>query len=415
MEMRVGKLASASALLFIGTLASGILGYLYQIIMGRMLGPADYALLTTVLALYAIFTTPLGALMMLISRKVSEYNANARLDYLVHFFYSINVKIFVLGFFVVGIVLFFADQIQVYLKVDNLNLIYVMGVLIFLSIFPTINNAFLQGLQKFKWFSFLGALGVFLKICFSTLFVWLDFGVAGAIIGIIFSCGLVMTIGYFVLTHPLFKKGRGSSPKSHFENMAILPVLIANFSFVLMTQFDMVLVNYYFNSYEAGLYAAASVLGKAVMYLPSGIALALFPMVAENQAKNLSSSHLLVQAVLLTTMLCLMGALFYFICGDFLIFLFYGEGYQGAGNILKYFSMAMFPMALVMVAEYFLIARGVVLFSYLFALMAPLQLIAIHFFHETLLSVVFVMAASSTILVIAGYGSMWKIFRRDKV
>lgn len=412
MAIRLSRLASASAMLFSGTLASGVLGYTYQVLMGRMLGPAEYALFTTVLALYAIFSTPLGTLMMVISRKVSEYYANADYESLVHLFHSMNLRGLMIGFFGIGMALIFSGQIQTYLRVDSPNLIYFLYALIFLSIFPTINNAFMQGLQKFQWFSLLGALGVFLKICFSALFIWLGLGVGGAVVGILFSCGFIMFVGYFVLSDPLFKVPKKVTKRAHLSIKTIFPVLIANIAFVAMTQLDMVLVNYYFPSHEAGLYAAASVLGKAVMYLPGGIALALFPMVAENHAKNLSSWHLLAQAVLLTSLLCAIGAIFYFLFGESLIFRLYGANYQGAGDVLKYFSLAMFPMALVMVAEYFLIARGIVIFAYLFALMAPLQLIAIHYYHETLLTVVFVMAISGTSLAVIGYGIMWKIFHK---
>ena len=51
---------------------------------------------------------------------------------------------------------------------------------------------------------------------------------------------------------------------------SILPVIVANISFAIMTQADMVLVNYHFSSEIAGEYAAASILGKAVLYLRVG-------------------------------------------------------------------------------------------------------------------------------------------------
>jgi O-antigen/teichoic acid export membrane protein len=192
-----------------------------------------------------------------------------------------------------------------------------------------------------------------------------------------------------------------------------LPILIANTAFAAMTQLDMVLVNYYFPPHEAGLYAAASIIGKAVMYLPSGIAMALFPMVAENNARDQSSAHLLLQAVGLTALLCTAGAVFYLLLGEWIIGILYGPSYEGSGEILRIFGFAILPMAMVMVAEYFLMAKGRVLFAYLSAIIAPLELTAIYFWHDSLQSVVIIMGVSGLLLAILGYGMLWPAFRKS--
>ena len=71
-------------------------------------------------------------------------------------------------------------------------------------------------------------------------------------------------------------------------------------------------------------------------------------------------------------------------------------------------------MALVMVAEHFLIAMGQVLFAYLFAVVAPLQLLAIYFYHETLLNVIIILGVSGALLVIIGYSLLWRNYKNGK-
>lgn len=401
------KLASASAWLFLGTIVGGILGYAFHVLMGRMLTPIEYALFSTMMALYSVFATPLGTLMMVISRKVSEYRAQQDTGSLTHFFYSINTRSAAIGGLLIGICFLFSPQLQAYLKAPSAIPVYLLGVLLFLTIFPTINNAFMQGMQKFEWYSALGSLSVLLKIVFSVTLVWLGYGVAGAIGGIILAYLVILSLTYGVLYHPLTGGRYKPSLKTHLSLKSAWPVLIANLAFAAMTQFDMVLVNYYFPAHEAGLYAAASILGKAVMYLPSGIALALFPMVAESHALKQSSAHLLFQAVGLTAVLCAAGAIFYYLFGESIINLLYGESYRGAGEVLKLFGFAIFPMSLVLVAEYFLIAKGRVLFAYLFVIVAPLELVAIHFYHESLQMVVVIMGISGLLLTFLGYGLLF--------
>ena len=406
-----GKLARASIWLFVGGIAGGLLGYVFQILMGRMLSTQEYGLFSAMIALSTVLSAPLSTLMMVVSRKISEYRTRQDSGSITHLYYSINIRTAIVAALMLGVYLFFVPQIQFYLKVPSITPVYLLGALLFLAFLPAINSAFLQGLQRFIWLSASGSFIVLFKIIFSAALVWLGYGVAGALGGTILAVIAGWLITYGALHQPL-AEGRGLPFQTeHLSIKPALPVLAANVSFATMTQLDIVLVNYYFPAHEAGLYAAASILGKAVMYLPGGIAMALFPMVAENHARSQGSAHLLLQALGLTTLLSGAGAVFYFLFGEGIVAFLYGEHYRGAGEVLKFYGFAILPMALVLVVEHFLIAKGRVLFAYLFLFTAPLQLIAVYFFHDSLQMVVAVMGVSGLTLALLGYGLLWRAFK----
>lgn len=406
-----GKLVRASAGLFVGGVVGGMLGYVFQVVMGRMLSTAEYGLFSAMMALFVILGAPLNTLMLVISRKVSEYRAMSDNGSITHLYFSINIRTLIVGVLVLGTYLLFAQQVQTYLKAPSIVPVYLLGAMLFLT-FPTaINNAFLQGMQRFSWLSASTSLGVLFKLACSSWFIWLGYGLSGAVGGVVAASLVLWLVGYGVLHQPLTQGRKKTYQTAHLSFKSAIPVLIANAAFATMTQIDMVLVNFYFPQHEAGLYASASILGKAVMYLPGGIVMALFPMVAENHARKEASAHLLFQAVMLTALLCGAGAIFYYIFGEKIVALLYGQNYREAGEVLKYFGIAMIPMALVLVAENFLIAKGKVLFAYLFLAIAPLQLTAIYFFHQSLQMVVIVIGISGLILAIIGYGLLWQAFR----
>ncbi len=60
--------------------------------------------------------------------------------------------------------------------------------------------------------------------------------------------------------------------------------------------------------------------------------------------------------------------------------------------------------------EYFLITKGRVMFAYLFMIVAPLQVLAIYWYHDSLLMVVGMMAAFGVLLVRVGFGLLWHAF-----
>jgi len=411
-QLFLGKLARASSWLFVGGVAGGILGYLFQIIMGRMLSVAEYGIFSALMAMIVVIRAPMTTLSMIISRRVSTYRSeqdNGKLGYL---FYWINRKLLLIAVVLIVLVVFNIKPLQNFLLIEKSAHLYLLLIILLIAFPQAVNNAYLQGLQYFKWLSVSGVLATLLKIIIAVILIYFGLGVAGALGGVIFSTFIILILTYVVLRPSLSKNNASISNTTHLLFKSAMPVLLANVAFAVMTQIDMVLVKYYFSEQEVGIYAAASILGKAVMYLPGGIAMALFPMVAENHASGKSSAHLMFQAVGVTALLSLTGALFYYFFADSIIVLLYGNDYKEAANVLKYFGFAILPMALIMVAEHFLIAMGRVLFAYLFMVVAPLQLIAIYYYHDTLLDIVAVLSISGIILVVSGYGLLWRTFKK---
>lgn len=411
-QLFLGKLARASSWLVVGGVAGGILGYLFQIIMGRMLSVSEYGIFSALMAMIVVIGAPMATLSMIISRRVSTYRSeqdNGKLGYL---FYWINRKLLLIAVVLIVLVVFNIKPLQNFLLIEKSAHLYLLLIILLIAFPQAVNNAYLQGLQYFKWLSVSGVLATLLKIIIAVILIYFGLGVAGALGGVIFSTFIILILTYVVLRPSLSKNNASISNTTHLLFKSAMPVLLANVAFAVMTQIDMVLVKYYFSEQEVGIYAAASILGKAVMYLPGGIAMALFPMVAENHASGKSSAHLMFQAVGVTALLSLTGALFYYFFADSIIVLLYGNDYKEAANVLKYFGFAILPMALIMVAEHFLIAMGRVLFTYLFMVVAPLQLIAIYYYHDTLLDIVAVLSISGIILVVSGYGLLWRTFKK---
>ena len=411
-QLFLGKLARASSWLVVGGVAGGILGYLFQIIMGRMLSVSEYGIFSALMAMLVVIAAPMTTLSMIISRRVSTYRSeqdNGKLGYL---FYWINRKLLLIAVVLIVLVVFNIKPLQNFLLIEKSAHLYLLLIILLIAFPQAVNNAYLQGLQYFKWLSVSGVLATLLKIIIAVILIYFGLGVAGALGGVIFSTFIILILTYVVLRPSLSKNNASISNTTHLLFKSAMPVLLANVAFAVMTQIDMVLVKYYFSEQEVGIYAAASILGKAVMYLPGGIAMALFPMVAENHASGKSSAHLMFQAVGVTALLSLTGALFYYFFADSIIVLLYGNDYKEAANVLKYFGFAILPMALIMVAEHFLIAMGRVLFTYLFMVVAPLQLIAIYYYHDTLLDIVAVLSISGIILVVSGYGLLWRTFKK---
>jgi O-antigen/teichoic acid export membrane protein len=397
------RLARASGLMFASGLAGGLLGYAFQVLMGRLLSIADYGLFATFMALLTVIAVPFSALSMIVTRKVSAYRAKNQPERIAGIFWWVNKRLFWAAIVVTLGALPFSPLMRDYFRLDSLVSVWIFLFVIFFSFFSAVNPAILQGQQNFRWLAASGMASPSFRIIFCVVLVLAGFKLNGALMGVVFALAVSWLVTFLPLRRTVVSPAGSGSAGGHLSFKSTIPVLIANLAFTIMTQLDMVLVNHYFDSGEVGIYAAASVLGKAVMYLPGAIAIAMFPMVAENDSREQSSAHLFFNALALTAGLSTAGAMFYFLFADWIVPLLYGQKYQSAAELLRYYGFAMLPMTLVLVAEYFLIAKGRVIFAYVMMLAIPFVLLAAQTYHSRLMDMVYILGACGWGLALAGF------------
>lgn len=398
------KLVRASGLMFISTVGGGILGYVFQILMGRMLSVPDYGLFITLMAMLAVVGVPLGTLSMVVTRRASDYRAKNQPERMAAMFWWVNRRVLWTALTVELCTLPFTPWLRDYFHLESLVPVWAFLLIAFSVLFGFVNIAFLQAQQSFRWLTINGLAVNGFKILFCGVLVYVGFKLNGALMGIVLASLATWLLTYLPLRHSVTLPAGARVDGGHLSFRGATPVLIANLSFAVMTQLDIILVNHFYNAHQAGVYAAASILGKAVMYLPGAIAIAMFPMVAENESRAQGSAHLFFNAILLTATLSGAGALFYFLFADNIMTLFYGQKYQGAAELLKLYGFAMLPMTLVMVAEHFLIAKGRVIFAYVMMVGIPFVLLAAQTYHDHLIDMVYILAACGWGLALVGFG-----------
>jgi len=412
------KLIRVGLLMTIASVLSGALGYVFQVLMGRMLSPQDFALFAAIMSAATVMTSPISAVFTVVSRNITQ-------ALVVDLGWCANATYKQFGVICLGgaiilmlIAMLLGSEIGSLIKNSSNLQALLLAAVVSTTSMGMMNNAYLQGGQKYSWLAVSGFSTVILKIFLSVALVWIGFGVDGALVGTFGSTLIVNVLVMFLIRSSCSERNRNNSnkiEKSIFKFDRLPPVLIANVAIAVMTQLDVLLVNNFFNSEEAGKYAAAATLGKAILYLPGGVVVALFPMVAEAQAKGTKVVNYMLSASGLTLAMCLIGVLFYWLAGHELILCLFGENYAGTEEILKYYSLAMLPMALLIVAEYFLMALGKVVYAWLSFIFAPLQIMLIYYIHESIFDVIAIFGICGLLLLMCGYLFFFKTVGVKKV
>ena len=252
-----------------------------------------------------------------------------------------------------------------------------------------------------------------MKIILSSSFVSFGFDLNGALLGLViaYTLGSLLYAGSIVSR---FGAKKRNIPSVTLAIRDYIPILFAQIAFTTISQIDLVLVNYLYEAPYSSSYAAAAVLGKAVLYLPIGVCAILFPLVAEKSRFDRSSIKTFKDGLVLTSMMCLGAALTYNYFAETIIFLFFGDRHPYAAEVLRWYGFAMVPVAIIFLAEQFLIARNQIVFAWLLLLVAPIQLFLMINLSTSFNDLLLIIGVCSTAALFIGIGLMIKIERDAK-
>ena len=340
--------------LFVISAIVAVINFTYNIVMSRMLDVSDFGDLRALFSIIMILAVPVSAIQTMMAKYTAEYHKTdlGKLKSL-----SIHTLAFMLflGFIFIAIFGSFRHPISDYLRVSSANLVVLIGPLMLLTLIQPVIWGIYQGLQRFILMGVNILTGTILKLFLGVFFVYLGFATSGALYGLILS-GILITLIFGSLLLSLF--GKDAAPRESYSRGDIysysgyaLGVLIC---FSILSQIDILIVKNKFLPTEAGFYACAAVIGKGFLFLPIPVVTVLFPKVVENNKIGKSSLPVLMQSLLISLLLCIIGISICFFFPQYLIKIF-GSKYTEASYLLKVFGLAMTPLALFYVLmNYFL-------------------------------------------------------------
>lgn len=400
---RSSEVLRAGFLLTALNVATGALGYVFQVVMGRTLDAGDYAAFNAILALVMVACSPMAAMETVAARHVANVAATAGLGAVQSLYRAWTVWVWGICAGVAIALTIAAPRVQSWLRVSDVQSVWLLVGIILATVLSILTGATLRGLQAFGWLGGLGFGGVLAKIvlCLVCVEVLLP-GLHGALTGVLASTVIALAGSMWAISRRWAHARAGVAEADDFPFRLIVPVVAATIGLTTMTQIDLVLVNRFFDPAVAGQYTPASILGKAVLYLPGGLVTAILPIVAASHARSERGASHATQALLATVLLCGALAVAYFVAGPWLVRLLYGEKYGPAGNLLAVYGLAMVPMAVAMVIQGFLVAKGRTLFCWVAAVLAAAEFAVLRDWHPSVQAVIGTVAVFNTALAIVG-------------
>jgi len=188
------------------------------------------------------------------------------------------------------------------------------------------------------------------------------------------------------------------------------PAVVALVAFTSLTQSDVLAANAALSDTASGVYGAASLIGRVVLYLPAAIVAVLLPKVAARSASDRPTVDILGLSLLATFVFCVLSTIVYSAIPGTIVRIAFGTKYENAADLLLPFGIAMTILAILNVLLYYHLGRGDHRFAWILGAGAIAQVVAFALFHSAPRTLIYdTIAVSIVILALHEVDTHWSM------
>ena len=371
--------------------------YLYNLILGRILGPAEFA----DAAILITFLSVLSFIAMTFQLVTAKFSVLFEGSLFNGFISKIFKNAFAVGLVLGIIIIAFANQLQELFRTSSSEMFVVFGIGVPIYFLMSVNRGIYQGHQSYKWLSMTYQAEMLsrLLITLGLLFV-LNINSS-----LIISIGILISFGFglvpFEWRH-LKLKTPFTLNNTQLKQVKRFFIITAFYECtqIVINNSDILLVKHYFESYEAGLYASLALIGRVVYFIAWMFVMLLLPKVVQLKKEGKETSTVLFKYVLYILAIALAIVIGCACFPELAIQLLFGEDYLSMAPLLWKYATAtgLFAVSNIFAYYYLSLDRYVpVIISGLFGL---LQVALVVLFHTSLEEVVLVQIAVMVLLLL---------------
>ncbi len=398
MPISLPKKISSEHWFMLSALVVNVGNYAYNLILGRILGPqqfADAAILITLLLV-------LSFIAMTFQLATAKFSVLFEAEVFSGFINSIYKYASLIGILLgVGIVVT-ASQFQSVFNTKSHTMFVLFGIGVPLYFIMSVNRGILQGKNRFGKLAFTYQTEMLSRLII-TISLLLLFNQNSSVLvasGILIS--LIFGLFPFAKETINFKKVTAFTQEhsSHIKKFFWLTAFY-ELSQIIINNSDILLVKHYFEAYEAGLYASLALIGRVVYFVAWMFVMILLPKVVLLHKEGKSTRPVLSKYVLYIGILAFCIVLTCYLFPTTVVQLLFGSAYISIAPLLWKYAIATSLFAISNIFAYYFLSLDVYIPVLLSALLGVTQVVLIVFFHDSLLQVVMVQIyAMATLLTV---------------
>ncbi len=371
--------------------------YLYNLILGRILGPeqfADAAVLIT-------FLLVLSFVAMTFQLVTAKFSVLFEDDLFKSFISKVYKYAFAAGISFGALIVIFSKQLQQLFNTSSSDMFIVFGIGVPLYFLMSVNRGVFQGKKEFKFLSITYQAEMLSRLIITLGLLFL-FNIQSSLV---IAIGILISFGFGLIPFK-FKNLRFNTSvviqasKTKLVRNFFIITAFYEFTQIIINNSDILLVKHYFESYEAGLYASLALIGRIVYFIAWMFVMLLLPTVVQLKKEGKATAPILFKYVgyiaTIASIIILCCSLF----PETAITLLFGKSYLAIAPLLWKYALAtgLFAVSNIFAYYYLSLDRYVpVIFSGIFGM---LQMGLVIFFHESLEQVVHMQIVAMILLLI---------------
>jgi O-antigen/teichoic acid export membrane protein len=394
--IRSNRILRSNAIYLTGSLAAGALGYVFHFLTGRLLGPAQYAVIASAVAALYILNLPALVVQIVSARFTSVAAGRNQAGNIPGLLLQVSGLGLMAGLLVAAALLIFRGPLSAYLQVSDQRVIGILAVASLIAIVLSAARGALQGLRRFVALSINTALDMGTRVASAGGLILLGLSTLGGLLALVIG-PLVAYAASLFLFRSLRDADRGE--RAAFKDVGGYAVMttIAAVGTTYLYNADVVLSKHYLVAAAAGIYAAASVLGRVVYFLGLTISQVMFPEVATLHARDEPHFHVVDLSLGLLAAVAIGLTVVYALVPG-LVLLPFGSAFTPVRPYLWPFALALGMLAIVNLFITYFLSIGKARFAVPLVLACILETALIATFHSGPGQILWMVVASMSAL-----------------
>ncbi len=280
------RLREEEGLLVVVVLIGNVGNFVFHIYMSRNLGADGYGALTALVSLLWLLSIPTMTIQASLAQFIAAETAVGA-HATAHAFFTGGLRRVTVFAGLAGLGVVAATRpLAAYLHLDDARPVVVLAGLVALSLMAPVFWAGLQGLRLFRALGGTILVSLAIKCGLGIGLVLLGGAVSSAMLALLAAAAAALVLAHLFLRRA-WVTGAAAGPAPDFRPVwqYAVPVSLGFIALAPYANLDIILARHYLSTAEAGHYASTMILGKAFLFLPVGIVLALFPNVAHAVAR----------------------------------------------------------------------------------------------------------------------------------
>jgi O-antigen/teichoic acid export membrane protein len=371
--------------------------YLYNLLLGRILGPekfADAAILITFLLILSF----VGMAFQVVTTKYSVIYENNKAIVFNKLMYK---SALFSGIFTGILIIVSSKYLQSIFKTDTYLMFVIFGLSIPLYFLMSVKRGIHQGKNKLIDLSKTYIFEMLSRLLFTFLLIFLFYNYTKSIL---VAIGIAASFVFGLIP---FKINNSNNLMSNSDNQIEIKEIASFFALTAFYEFtqiiinnsDVIMVKHFFGNTDSGLYASLALIGRVVYFVAWMFVMLLLPKVLQLNKEGKNTKPILLKYVFYILCLSLSIVIVTWLFPETAILLLFGDKYLAISFLLWKYAVATSIFAIANIFAYYFLSINKYVPVVITGLLGLIQIVLIGLFHSSLEQVVNMQILAMSILL----------------